>query len=114
MSTMLLSLMSVITRQAKRRFLNKIRQPTETQAKFLQTLLQHHKNTVFGQEYRLGEIKTVDQFRERIPVLPYSDYEPYVERIAQGEPNILTPEPVIYLNLTSGTTGKQKQYRLCH
>jgi acyl-CoA synthetase (AMP-forming)/AMP-acid ligase II len=108
MSTMLLSLMSVITRQAKRRFLNKIRQPTETQAKFLQTLLQHHKNTVFGQEYRLGEIKTVDQFRERIPVLPYSDYEPYVERIAQGEPNILTPEPVIYLNLTSGTTGKQK------
>jgi len=80
----------------------------EVQEQFLHDLLQAYQGTVLGQEYRVGEIKTIDQFREQVPVLPYSSYEPYTERIAQGEPNILTPDPVVYLNTSSGSTGKQK------
>jgi hypothetical protein len=43
-----------------------------------------------------------------MPILPYSSYEPYMERIALGEQNLLTPDPVVYLTLTSGSTGKKK------
>ncbi|HEY9710492.1 MAG TPA: GH3 auxin-responsive promoter family protein, partial [Oculatellaceae cyanobacterium] len=71
-------------------------------------LLLTHKDTELGRKYQLGEIKTIEQFRDRIPILPYSSYEPYMERIAVGEQNLLTPDPVVYLTLTSGSTGKKK------
>jgi hypothetical protein len=86
----------------------KTRQVTAVQEQFLRSLLKAHQNTVLGREYDLANIKTVEQFRQRVPILPYRSYEPYIERIAQGEPNVLTPDPVIYLNMTSGSTGKQK------
>ncbi len=89
-------------------FVRKTRNPTIVQERFLLSLLKAYQHTEFGREYKFAEIKSVDEFRERLPILPYSSYEPYLERIAKGEQNILTPDPVVYLNLTSGSTGKQK------
>ena len=45
-----------------------------------------------------------------MPILPYASYEPYIERVAQGEPNVLLPDPVVYITLTSGSTGKKKTH----
>ncbi|WP_088891086.1 GH3 auxin-responsive promoter family protein [Leptolyngbya ohadii] len=108
MSNLVLSLVSTVTKQVKANFVRRTKNVMAVQEKFLLSLLRSHRDTEFGRQYGLAELKTIEQFRDRIPVLTYSHYEPYVERIAQGEPNILTPEPVIYLNLTSGSTGKQK------
>jgi GH3 auxin-responsive promoter len=108
MANPLMSLLSVITARSRAGFSQKTRQIDEVQEQFLRSLLHAHQGTVLGQEYQLSEIQTIDQFRERIPIRPYSAYEPYIQRIAQGEPNVLTPDPVVYLNLTSGSTGKQK------
>jgi len=74
------------------------------QEQFLRDLLLAHQDT--GQKYGLSEIKTIDQFREQIPIP--SSYEPFTDRIAQGENNLLTADPVVYLTLTSGSTGKKK------
>jgi hypothetical protein len=71
--------------------------------------MRHQQSTALGQTLQLASIKTIDQFRDRIPIWPYSRYEPYMERIAAGEPNVLNPERVRYINLTSGSTGKKKQ-----
>lgn len=71
-------------------------------------MLEIHKDTELGRKWGLKDIKTIDQFREQIPVLPYSSYEPYTKRIFQGEPNILTPDPVVFISLTSGSTGARK------
>lgn len=108
MTSLMLSLLSVLTRQARARFVYKTQQTARVQEEFLKTLLQAHQDTVLGRQFGLADIKTVDQFRAKIPILPYGSYEPYIERVARGEPNVLTPDPVIYLNLTSGSTGKQK------
>ncbi len=103
-----LPVLTAIARQVKNRFVNKTRHVDATQEQFLRRLLRDHAQTDLGRHYQLSEIQTIDQFRNRIPILPYSSYEPYMERIAQGEQNILTPDPVVYLTLTSGSTGKQK------
>lgn len=108
MANLLLPLLTTIAERAKANFVKSTRQTTAVQERFLQSLLQAHKDTELGRKYGLKDIKTLDQFREQIPVLPYSSYEPYTERIAKGEKNILTPDPVVYLNTTSGSTGKQK------
>jgi hypothetical protein len=109
MANLLISLIAAYAAQAKARFIKKTLQVEAVQERFLQELLQAHQATALGRQWRLEEIKTVDQFRDRIPVLPYSSYEPYTDRIAQGEANVLTADRVTYINLTSGSTGKKKQ-----
>lgn len=108
MSSFLLPILAGVSRQIKNRFVQKTRRPLEVQEQFLSETLRAHQNTVLGREYGLSEIKTIDQFRDRIPVLPYSSYDPYTQRIANGEQNVLTPDPVVYLNITSGSTGAHK------
>ncbi|MBW4637254.1 MAG: GH3 auxin-responsive promoter family protein [Gloeocapsa sp. UFS-A4-WI-NPMV-4B04] len=101
-------ILTAAARFTKSNFVKKTRQTALVQEKFLRDLLQVHQNTELGQKYKLSEIKTIDQFRQQVPILPYSSYEPLIERICQGEQNILTAEPVVYLTLTSGSTGKKK------
>ena len=108
MTNLLHSLVTTVARRVKANFVNKTRSSNAVQQQFLHQLLLAHRDTELGRKYGLRDIKTIEQFRERVPVLPYSSYEPYIERIAQGETNILTADPVVYLTLTSGSTGKKK------
>lgn len=108
MTSLLLSAIAALTRFSTSDLLRKVDQAPEAQAQFLRNLLQTQQHTVLGQQHRLASIESVEQFRQQVPIWSYSHYEPYLERIAAGEPNVLTPDPVIYLNLTSGSTGKQK------
>jgi hypothetical protein len=100
--------LTTVASRVKANFVQKTRYTSAVQEQFLFSVLRAHQNTELGRKYKLGEIKTIEQFRDRVPVLPYSSYEPYTERIAKGEKNILTPDPVVYLNLTSGSTGTKK------
>lgn len=108
MANLPFQIVATVARRAKTRFVQDAKAPLFTQETYLKQLLKRQQNTQLGVHYRLKEIKTIDEFRDRVPILPYSAYEPYTQRIAQGEKNVLTPDPVIYLNITSGSTGKQK------
>ncbi|HBB33567.1 MAG TPA: GH3 auxin-responsive promoter [Cyanobacteria bacterium UBA8803] len=108
MGNYLLPLLTAVARRAKANFVQKTRQTEAVQEQFLLTLLRAYQDTELGRHYGLREIKTIEQFRDRVPVLPYSSYESYTERIFQGESNILVPDPVVYINLTSGSTGAKK------
>ncbi|MEW5857991.1 MAG: GH3 auxin-responsive promoter family protein [Cyanobacteriota bacterium] len=108
MANILLPVLTTIAERARANFVKKTRRTSAVQEQLLKELLQAHKDTELGRKYGLRDIKTIEQFQQQIPILPYSSYEPYTERIAQGEKNILTPDPVVYLNTTSGSTGNQK------
>jgi hypothetical protein len=108
MANFLLPILTTIARRRKAKFLQQTRRTQAVQEQFLLHLLQAYQNTELGLKYGLKDIKTIDQFRSQVPVLSYTGYEPYAERIARGEKNILTPDPVAFLNLTSGTTGTKK------
>lgn len=108
MTNLLLSLLTVVAARTKANFVRQTRQTAKVQERFLLDLIKAHQDTELGRKYRLSEIKSVEQFRSQIPILPYSSYEPYLERIAEGEQNILTAERVVYITLTSGSTGKKK------
>lgn len=108
MANFLLPLLTTVAKRTKANFVRKTHRTAEVQEQFLLNLLRVQQDTVLGRDYSLGNIKSIDQFRDRVPVLPYSSYEPYTERIFQGESNILTADPVVYLNLTSGSTGARK------
>lgn len=104
-----LPVLSAIARRARSNFVAKTKQIDAVQEQFLLKLVRAHQDTELGRKFGLPEIKTIDRFRERVPILPYSSYAPYTERIESGEPNVLNPDPVVYINLTSGSTGNQKK-----
>jgi hypothetical protein len=103
-----LTVLTSAARLSKANFVRKTRKTAICQEQFLFSLLKTHQETQFGRDFDFEDIKTIEQFKQKIPILTYSGYEKYVERIAQGEQNILTSDPVVYFNQSSGSTGKQK------
>ena len=108
MNNLFLSALTAIAQRSRKTFIRKTCHIEAVQAQFLRSLLHTHQNTAFGREYGLSDIHTIDQFRDRIPVQPYRAFEPYMERMAHGETNVLVPDPLIYFNISSGSTGKKK------
>jgi hypothetical protein len=90
------------------RFIRKTRDPFATQERFLKGMLRHYRNTVCGKRYHLGEIRSVEEFCDRLPITQYQDYEADIQRTGLGERNVLTPDPIRFITLTSGTTGQRK------
>ncbi|HEY9627870.1 MAG TPA: GH3 auxin-responsive promoter family protein [Coleofasciculaceae cyanobacterium] len=103
-----LALLPAFTNHIKAQFIDKTQCVAEAQERFLMRLLKAHQKTALGKELNLEAIRTVEQFRDRVPILSYEAYVPYVERIAAGEKAVLNPAPVNYINLTSGSTGNKK------
>ena len=108
MGSSLLSLVAALARWQQRAFVAKLSRSTTIQASFLQSLLQVQQETELGQALNLSKVTTVEQFRQQVPVWPYSAYHPYFERAAAGGLNVVAPDPLIHINLSSGSTGSQK------
>jgi len=89
--------------------LNKVRKnAVALQKKTFEYLIAGAKNTAFGKTHHFGEIKTYDDFKKNVPVYDYEDLRPYIERITEGEENVLWPGKPAYLAKTSGTTSGVK------
>lgn len=72
-------------------------------------ILKKNRDTEYGRKYGFADIKTLDDFRRRVPVTKFSDYEPYIDRmINNGEENLITALPVIGYAQSSGTVGGRK------
>lgn len=61
--------------------------------------------TEFGKDYGLADIKTYEQYRKAIPVLEYEKIKDYMDRVRQGEKDILWPGKPSYIVGTAGTTS---------
>ena len=82
--------------------------PLETQQKTFEELIQSAKNTAFGKDHDFASIKTVADFKARVPIRDYEELRPYVERIIGGEQDVLWPGRPKYFGKTSGTTSGSK------
>jgi hypothetical protein len=86
-----------------------VAEPEITQDRLRNTLIVQNKDTVFGREHAFSDIRTVADFRNRIPIRDYEGFRPYVDRMTAGETGVLTrTRPFMYAS-TSGTTGKAKR-----
>lgn len=82
--------------------------PQRTQQETLLKILKTHQNTDFGRQFGFSAIKSVEDFRTKLPVFEYEDLRPYIEKQELTKRPVLNAEnPVLYA-VTSGTTGKPK------
>jgi len=83
--------------------------PWAAQQRVFKYLLKAGRDTFFGQKYKYDTIRRIDDFQQRIPIHEYDDFVPYINRMLQGEQNILWNTPVRWFAKSSGTTaGKSK------
>jgi hypothetical protein len=74
----------------------------------LNSILNSNRQTLYGEKYGFENIKSVADFQKNVPVTTYEDYVNYIEKIKNGEQNILTKEKVLLLEPSSGSTSARK------
>ena len=82
--------------------------PAETQQQVFDSLIARAKDTQFGRHHDFNDIKSYADFAEHVPVRDYEGLKDYVDKVVQGEEDILWPGKPLYFAKTSGTTSGAK------
>lgn len=80
------------------------------QHRVLTNLLAKASRTEWGRKYGYDTIRSYADFRDRVPVQVYDDIKPYVERMMNGEQNLIWSSPVRWFAKSSGTTNDKSKF----
>lgn len=80
----------------------------EKQERTMQMLVAKAADTAFGRDHGFRSIKTYEDFKKAVPIRDYEDLKHYVQRVKDGEPDVLWPGKPAYFAKTSGTTSGVK------
>lgn len=80
----------------------------QAQERLLLDVLRRNAGTEYGLKHGFASIRSAAQFQGAVPLAEYADLEPYLERVAAGEQNVLTADPVLLLEPTGGSGGGAK------
>ena len=78
------------------------------QEKIRKELVEVGRRTAFGKDHNFDQVNSYDAFKEQVPIRDYEGLKPYVERIKNGEADILWKGVPKYFAKTSGTTSGVK------
>ena len=95
-------------KQIKKRVNKWANNPISTQQQVFESLISDGALTVFGKDHDFVSINNYEDFVKRVPIRDYEGLKPYVERVVEGEENILWKGKPIYFAKTSGTTSGAK------
>nr|WP_319269654.1 GH3 auxin-responsive promoter family protein [uncultured Draconibacterium sp.] len=84
--------------------------PHEIQNETLFGLLQSAKDTQWGKAHKFYDITSHKEFQKAMPLQTYEDVKPYIDRLRQGEKNLLWPGEVKWFAKSSGTTSDKSKF----
>ncbi len=84
--------------------------PLDAQREVLQDLVTSAQYTEFGRKYNFSDLFNVRDFKAAVPIHDYNDLKPYIERIMNGEQNILWNTPIYWFAKSSGTTSDKSKF----
>ncbi len=85
-----------------------VNNPIQTQQKVFKELVSSAAKTRFGKDHNFDAISTYADFAKKVPVRDYEQLKDYVQKIIDGESDVLWPNKPIYFAKTSGTTSGAK------
>lgn len=87
-----------------------ISMPVESQFAVWQYLLAEGQYTTYGRLYGFDTIQSVKDFQQSVPIVTYEDVQPYIQRMMEGEENVLWNTPVEWFAKSSGTTASKSKF----
>ena len=96
--------------------------PIETQNGVLFSQLYFAENTDYGKIHGFSSISSYEDFRRKVPIVTYEEFEPFIEQARQGKKDISWPGTVKNFAKSSGTTNAKSKFipitdeslELCH
>lgn len=82
--------------------------PFSSQNKIFKELISVGRKTVFGKDHDFMKIDNYDEFRKNVPIRDYEGLSSYIEKVKEGQLNVLWRDRPIYFAKTSGTTSGVK------
>lgn len=76
----------------------------------LLSLLKVARNTEYGQQLKFNSIWSEIEFQQRVPVVDYEGVRTYVDRLREGEKNVLWPGEIKWFAKSSGTTSTKSKF----
>ena len=84
--------------------------PGQTQEKELLSLITQAENTKFGKDHGFNQIKSVEQFQQKVPIVDYEGVKAYIELLRKGETNVIWPGRIKWFAKSSGTTSDKSKF----
>ncbi len=84
--------------------------PIASQREVLQDLVTHGQYTSIGRKYGFNRLFDIRRFKTTVPIHEYEDLKPYIDRIMEGEENVLWNTPVSWFAKSSGTTSQKSKF----
>ncbi|MBP6421645.1 MAG: GH3 auxin-responsive promoter family protein [Propionivibrio sp.] len=79
---------------------------TENQGQWLSAMLTRNSGCAYLRNF--GSPRTEDDFRRQVPVITYDDLPPFLERLREGERNVLFDGMPVAFERTGGSSGGSK------
>jgi len=86
------------------------RYPLDVQAEALRHHLEAAAATAFGREHGLTADTTPEAYRRQVPLRDYNGMKPWIERVRDGEDDVLWPGSVKWHAKSSGTTSDRSKF----
>lgn len=87
-----------------------IKYPHDVQDELFGNLIDDAKYTEWGKKYGYESINNQEEFKKRVPIQDYDSLKPYIERMLQGEQNILWGSEIKWFAKSSGTTNDRSKF----
>ncbi len=84
--------------------------PEDSQREVLQDLVTSAQYTEFGKKYNFSGLFNLKAFKNAVPIHEYDDMKPYIQRIMDGEENVLWNTPISWFAKSSGTTSDKSKF----
>ena len=84
--------------------------PSDVQREVFSRLIEQAMRTTWGIQYGFDSISTIEEFQKRVPISTYDDVKPYINRLREGEQNLLWPTEIKWFAKSSGTTSDKSKF----
>lgn len=88
--------------------------PGWVQNRTLLRIVRQAQYTAFGRDHGFDSIQSYEDFKKQVPIRDYEELKPYIDRILQGQADVLWKGKPAYLAKTSGTTSGVKYIPISH
>lgn len=84
--------------------------PIDTQKRVFNDLISSAQFTEYGKKYNFQHINSIAEYQKTVPLNNYDTLKPYIQRILEGEQNILWPSEITWFAKSSGTTSDKSKF----
>jgi hypothetical protein len=96
------------TSRRSRRFAAAMRDPQRAQERARRRLVRLAARTEYGRRQGLTGGESYAEFAAKVPIVDYEDLRPWIERQVTEGGRVVTAEPVVVFEKTSGSSGRSK------